>query len=202
MSKVYLFWDNSNIFISAKYVAVRRDGGAFAEKEIRIHFGNLYKLARAGRDVASAVCVGSVPPELEHVWNNLRSTGVEVELYERGEISGGEQGVDQCLQVHMLRALADAKEPGVAVLLTGDGAGFDTGIGFHADLNRMAKKGWGIEVLSWDISCKKSLKQWAQEVGVYIPLENYYDSITFMQGGRRVKPLSLAHRKKSIPKEK
>ena len=42
--EVSMFWDNSNIYIPAKFVANRREGG-FASKEIRIQFDNLYALA-------------------------------------------------------------------------------------------------------------------------------------------------------------
>ena len=94
--EVHIFWDNSNIFVPAGYVAKDRDG-TLQKRFVRIQFDNLYELARAGRPVASAVCVGSVPPELDAVWERLRGIGVEVELYERGADSGQEQGVDQCL---------------------------------------------------------------------------------------------------------
>jgi hypothetical protein len=161
---------------------------------VRIQFDNMLKLAQAGRPLASAVCVGSVPPELEDVWDRLEDAGVDIELFERGEGSGQEQGVDQCLQVYMLRALVDATAPGIAVLLTGDGAGYDEGAGFHADLERMHKRGWGVEVLSWDIACHKRLKAWAQKVGVYIPLESHYSSVTFIEKGRNSLPVSLKNR--------
>jgi hypothetical protein len=190
---VFVFWDNSNIFIPAKYLAVRRDG-AYAEQVVRIQFDSLYRLAHAGREVKGAVCLGSVPPDLKLVWDRLRATGVDVELYERGSASGAEQGVDQCLQVHMLRVLADVKPPAVAVLLTGDGAGYDTGVGYHADLERLHKAGWGIEVLSWDAACRRALKDWAAKVGRYIPLDDFYPSVTFIEGGRTATPLSLTHR--------
>jgi len=198
-SDVLIFWDNSNIFIPARYAAKRKDGVS-AEPEIRIQFDNLFNLARAGRKVKRGICVGSVPPELEHVWTKLRATGVSVELYERGQGTGTEQGVDQCRQVHMLRALADIDPPAVAVILTGDGAGYDTGAGFHADLERLAKKGWGIEVLSWDIACNKKLKSWAQQTGVYVPLENCYESVTFRERIRSAQPLSLVKRLTAKPK--
>jgi NYN domain len=193
MRGVYVFWDNSNIFIPAHQVADQREG-IHARRDIRIQFDNLFKLAKGGRPVAQAVCVGSVPPELQAVWVRLRKAGVSVELYERGAESGREQGIDQCLQVHMLRALTDASEPSVAVLLTGDGAGYLGGRGYHADLERMANKGWGVEVLSWDIACNGRLRDWAKQAGVYIPLEDYYKSITFCEGGRTVSPLSLKRR--------
>jgi hypothetical protein len=197
--RAFIFWDNSNVFIPARYVAQRREGG-FADRNIRIQFDNLLQLARAGRNAGAGVCVGSVPPELQGLWERLRAIGVTVELYERGKESGREQGVDQCLQVHMLRTLADVQPPQVAVLLTGDGQGYDTGAGYHADLERLARTGWGIEVLSWDIACNARLRAWAKETGIYSPLEDYDDSVTFIEGGRRATALSLLHRGRAKPR--
>jgi hypothetical protein len=183
---VCVFWDNSNIFIAAKNVATINEGWA-ATHQLRIEFENLYELAVAGRKVDRAVCVGSVPPELAKVWDRLRATGVIVELYERGSESGTEQGVDQCLQVHMLRAMVDIKPPGVAVLVTGDGKGYESGRGFYADLERMHKMGWGVELLSWDTAVNKRLKSWAEAAGAYVKLDDFYEFITFRKGGRRAK---------------
>ena len=179
-------------------MANRKDGGN--EHGVRIQFDQLYELAHMRRPVERALCVGSVPPDLQQVWDRLSETGVQVELYERGAESGKEQGVDQCLQVHMLRALADARQPGVAVVLTGDGKGYADGVGFHADLERMANQGWGIEVLAWDAACANGLKTWAQKVGVYVPLEDYYEHITFIQHGRRSVPLGKKRRPLATPK--
>jgi hypothetical protein len=196
----YIFWDNSNIYLSAQRAAAEREGPVDS-KSVRIQFDNLFKLARAGRQVGKAYCVGSVPPELRAVWDTLSTqTGIIPELYERGKESGKEQGVDQCLQVWMLRTLVDIRPPEVAVLLTGDGAGYADGAGFHADLQRMHKLGWGIEVLSWDIACKKALREWATKTGVYIPLEDHYESLTFIQGGRQSKPVNLTRRAKAAAK--
>jgi len=196
--QVHIFWDNSNIFIGAKSVAQEREHWS-TDKTIRINFETLYKLAAADRTVVSAVCIGSVPPELETVWDRIEKMGVTVECLERGRASGKEQGVDQSLQVHMLRSLADAAKPSVAVLLTGDGKGYCDGVGFHADLERMAKKNWGIEVISWDKCCNGRLKSWASKEGIYIKLEDYYDAVTFLEGSRQPKPLSLKNRKFALP---
>ena len=199
MKKVFVFWDNSNIFISAKTVAAQREGGD-AAYQVRIQFDNLLSLALAGRKLESAVAVGSVPPPMRHVWNSLEQAGVKVELFERGGLSGREQAVDQALQTHMLRTTIDHNgHPGIAVLLTGDGAGFLDGIGFHADLERMHKKGWGIEVMAWERTCNPRLKQWVEKIGVFVSLEDYYDSLTFTEDEagaiRRAKPLDLSKRK-------
>ncbi|MDR6293336.1 hypothetical protein E9232_005886 [Inquilinus ginsengisoli] len=192
MRKVYVFWDNSNIYISAQNALQtlgRRNSG------IRIDFENLLKLAIAGRPFARGYCVGSVPPELWAVWNELaRKTGIKPELFERGAESGKEQAVDQALQVQMLRALADELNPQIAVLLTGDGKGYHDGIGFHADLKRLHDKGWSIEVLSWDKSCASALKTWSSEVGVFIRLDDYINSVVYEQGTTNVKSLNLKNR--------
>jgi len=193
---VYLFWDNSNIYIPAQNVAAKREG-IHAPKAVRIQFDNLRQLAVAGRTLGAAVCVGSIPPDMKELWDRLRKTGVKVELFERGGESGQEQGVDQCLQVHILRAGLDNPDPQIAVLLTGDGKGYLDGVGYHADIERLQKRGWGVEVLSWDVACNARLRQWATNNGVYVPLESFYDSVTFLEGSRKVKPLNLTHRKKA-----
>ena len=194
---VYVFWDNSNIFIGAKHLP--KFQGAFSHN-IRIEFENLYKLAHANRVVKAAYAVGSIPPESKTVWNALvNKTGIVPELFERGAASGKEQAVDQALQVHILRALVDEDEPQTVVLLTGDGRGFDDGVGFHADLQRMKRKGWAIEVLSWDRTCASGLKQFAQSEGIFVPLDNFVDSIAFSAGGGSAKPLNLKGRKTAQP---
>lgn len=186
MNKVFIFWDNSNIFIGAKDIASEREG--FKSRNlIRISFPALLDLCKAGREVAQAIAVGSIPPEIRHVWNRMEGAGVEVQLFERGYESHKEQGVDAVLQVAMLRAAFDNNgSPQTVVLLTGDGRGFEDGAGFHADLERMHKKGWEIEILAWEGSCNKKMKDWGNSVGIFIPLEDYYNSITYTEDYERV----------------
>ena len=181
MDKVFIYWDNSNMFISAQQIAIEREGEA-ARYRMRIDFRNLLNLACAGREIEHATAVGSVPPELRHVWNRLENEGVTVQLLERGTMHGREQGVDQALQTVMLRDGFDYNgNPGIAVMLTGDGAGFDDGVGFHADLERMRRRGWRIEVLSWRHSCNRRMREWAEEHGKFIALDDFYESITFLE---------------------
>lgn len=191
---VLLFIDNSNIFIAGKDVSDQKDGSG-SRHNFRMEFDHLLVLALAGRPLLKAFVVGSIPPEEKTIWDRLeKSTGVKPELYERGSVTGGEQGLDQCLQVHMLRAISDYLEPQIAILMTGDGSGYDDGVGFHADLERMHSAGWGIEVLSWEGSCKKTLKQWANANGKFISLNDHYDSVTFVKGSRRSSQVNLSNR--------
>lgn len=181
MEKVFIYWDNSNIFISAQQVAIEREGEG-TRYRVRIHFRNLLRLAHGERGIERAMAVGSIPPELKHVWNRLESEGVTVQLFERGATQGREQGVDQALQTTMLRDAVDYNgNPGIAVLLTGDGSGFYDGAGFHADLERMHQRGWRIEVLSWEHSCNSRMREWAKCNGKFIALDDYYESVTFLE---------------------
>ena len=190
MERVFIYWDNSNIFISARDAAVEREGGD-ARYRVRIDFRNMLELARAGRPVQRAVAVGSVPPELRHVWNRLEGEGVTVSLLERGALEGREQGVDSVLQTAMLRdALDHNGDPGTAVLLTGDGAGFLDGVGFHADLERMYARGWRIEVISWRRSCSNRMRKWAERSGKFIALDDFYESVTFLEPPAPGRPIA------------
>ena len=111
----------------------------------------------------------------------MENDGVTVELLERGAIEGREQGVDQTLQTAMLRDALDYNgDPGIAVLLTGDGSGFIDGVGFHADLERMHRRGWRIEVLSWRHSCNRRMREWAEQNGTFVALDDFYENITFL----------------------
>ncbi len=168
--KVYLFWDNSNIFISARQVVPYKDPRA-VENALRVHFLNLYKLAVAGRSYGGGMAVGSVPPEQRGLWGKMKEdTGIDLVLLERGEISGTEQGVDQMLQTHMLRTALDNQDnPQVAVLPYRRWRRLQRWHRFPTRImERLYKNGWGVEVLAWDVSCKRELKEWAEKVGVYV----------------------------------
>lgn len=192
MEKAFIYWDNSNIFIGAREAAVEHEGDD-TRWRVRLHFGNLLRLAHAGRPVERAMAVGSVPPELRMVWNRLEAEGVNVELFERGEASGREQGVDQALQTHMLRHALDYNgDPGIVVLMTGDGAGFYDGVGFHADIERMHARGWRIEVLSWRDSCNSRMRKWVESNGLFVALDDHYDSVTFLAPAAAGAPLAAA----------
>ncbi len=190
MGKVFIYWDNSNIFISAQQVAADTEGEE-ARSRARIHFPNLMELAHGRREIQRAIAVGSVPPELRHVWNRIENEGVTVQLQERGALHGREIGVDQALQTAMLRDTVDFNgSPGIVVLLTGDGAGFDDGVGFHADLERMHRRGWLIEVLSWRHSCSRRMREWAEANGKFIALDDFYSSITFLEPPAPGRPIA------------
>ena len=151
MDRVFVYWDNSNIFLEAQRLAAERELGPAARYRVRIHFENMLRLAHADRPMQRALAAGSVPPEMRQLWNRMEASGVEIFLFDRGDPGRGEQEMpDRVLQLRMLEDALDFNgDPGVAVLLTGDGAGYLDGAGFHSALERMHRRGWRVEILSW-----------------------------------------------------
>ena len=186
MNRVFICWDNSNIFHEAQRLAEERSEGPNARYRIRGHFDNMLRLAHADRPIERALAVGSVPPEMRQLWNRMESNGIEVRLFDRGSRERDEQEMpDRLLQLRMLEDALDYNgNPGIVVLLTGDGAGYLEGAGFHSTLERMHRRGWRIEILSWVHACNQRMRRWAESNGVFVPLDDFYDAITFMEPSR------------------
>ncbi|MXY93975.1 MAG: NYN domain-containing protein [Caldilineaceae bacterium SB0670_bin_27] len=194
MDSVFIYWDNSNIFHEAQRLAEERGEGPNARYRVRIHFDHMLRLGHADRPVKKALAAGSVPPELRQLWNRMESRGVEVQLFDRGTPDRGEQEMpDRVLQLRMLEDALDFNgDPGIVVMLTGDGAGYLEGAGFHSTLERMHKRGWRVEILSWAHSCNQRMREWAEENGAFIALDDFYESITFMEPSRPGHELAAA----------
>ena len=185
MDNVFIYWDNSNIFHEAQRLAEEREEGEGARYRVRINFNNMLRLAHADRPLQKALAVGSVPPEMRQLWNRMENKGVEVRLFDRGLGRGEQEVPDRLLQLQMLEDGWDYNgTPGIVVLLTGDGAGYSEGAGFHSTLERMHKRGWQVEILSWAHSCNQRMRHWAEENGVFVALDDFYEAITFMEPSR------------------
>lgn len=186
MDRVFIYWDNSNIFHEAQRLAEEQDEGPGARYRVRIHFENLLRLAHANRPLQKAVVAGSVPPEMRQLWNRMESAGIEAHLFDRGAVHRGEQEMpDRVLQLRMLEDALDFNgDPGIVVLLTGDGAGYLEGTGFHSTLERMHKRGWRVEILSWAHSTNQRMRRWAEANGIFVALDDFYRAITFMNPSR------------------
>ena len=186
MKKAFIYWDNSNIYIGAKRASTQLDpneDGAFIR--VRINLKHLYYLARNRLDVERIVVATSSPPELTELANlflSLSGSGKgEVLDFTRGEEDPTEQEVpDTRLQLRMLEAMCDC-EPGVVVVLTGDGSGYEQGTGFWRTLERMHKNGWEVELLSWKEQCHSGLRKWLELNGKFVPLDDHYKSITYLK---------------------
>lgn len=147
----------------------------------------------------SAIAVGALPPPLRHAWNRLEQAGVKVELLERGSLPAREQAVDQAWHTPLLRQALDSDgTPGVALMPTADGSGFLDGAGFQAESARVRGTGGGVGVLGWARTSDPRMKQWAEQIGGGLSLEDARAAIPFTDEAtgpiRRANPLDLTKR--------
>ena len=182
---MYIFWDNSNIhYAGLNHVFPTKDPAAIKEN-YRTYFKGLLNLVQQGRIIDNIFFAGSIPPKGDSLWNAVRQLGITPSLLPRSINDGEADTTDHVLQLALLRLAFDHPEPSTIALLTGDGAGINSGEGFLADAKRLSEKGWQFEVYSWDIACHSELRSFATENGKYYKLEDYYDNITYIQKGRR-----------------
>lgn len=136
MSKVHIFWDNSNIhFVGLNNVMPIKEPG-HDRGDYRTYFKGLLQLAHRGRETGKVYLAGSIPPENDSLWNYIKSLGIQVELLERTK-ENRENANDVSIQAAMLRtAMDNLGENDTFVLLTGDGAG-------SLEIYRELKKKWG-----------------------------------------------------------
>lgn len=183
-SYVCLYVDNSNVFHEGQRFATTVKGEPRAD--FRLYFKNFMKLVVAGRKVAEVVWAGSIPPGNDDLWTYLEGLGIKPDLIPRAD-SGENETVDHKIQLRMHRHARKYKaSPGTMILATGDGKGYFKEEGFLYDVEGFVQDGWNIEVVSWDHSCHGELKKFAVKHGKYIKLDDYYEKISFVKGGRIV----------------
>lgn len=188
---MFLFWDNSNIHFSGLDAVYPHLEPGEPREIYRTYFKNLFDLVRNGRNVKEAYAAGSVPPPSDDLWGHLKNLGINMTLLDRTAGGKEQDSVDMSLQTNMFRVAVD-NPPDTMVLLTGDGAGGKLGKGFLSDIQRIHEKlGWDFEVYAWENTCNRYLKAYAEKEGLFVPLEKYYKSITFLKGKRVAEPLII-----------
>ena len=186
---VCIYVDNSNIYIGGQETAKHKkeDSGS-----LRIAFDNfLYLITHGDMAFDEMVWAGSGNSEHEEIFKGIADKGIDLQLIPRAE-SGENETVDQAIQLSMYRHHRKYREnPGTMVLCTGDGKGFSEEKGFLYDVKGFTEDGWKLNLFSWDFICHHGLKNFAKTHGHYVPLEHYYDSITFIKDGRHAHPVKL-----------
>jgi hypothetical protein len=189
MRVVHLFIDLSNLWFSAREEARARGE---LELALRLHAEHLWQLLSAGRQVETAILVANC--ELPTAALAFYRRFFEVILVEPGLRSGTEQAGDEMLQNAIYRTIGRPGASGTIVLVTGDGAGWIQGRGFCPALAEARLRGFGVEVLAFTRSTNRHLRALAETIGVYLPLEDFYSSITFVERARWATPVDLQHR--------
>ena len=181
----YYFTSTGDYSIEAQHIAEDTEKDKYGDDvafRLRLDFRNLIQLFQEDRAIRKAVVAGSVPPEMKDVWKQLEREGIRTEIIDKSQTGGAEHNLpDMTLQWEMLHDAITETPCGTAVLLTGDGAGWELGRGFLPTVQAMKRRGWKIELHSWQDSCNRRLMKWAQRNGVFVRLDDFYESITYIK---------------------
>lgn len=188
-ARASLFVDWSNIYIGRRQAANRCGEDPLA---VRVSATRLASLMAFGRPLAERIAVVNAATTPEQALRRIAEGFRVVGAWPAAD--GFEQTNDALLRERMWEAL-ETLEPGVMAVASGDGNGWDLGEGFSRPLLAARRRGWALEVLSWRESLHRRLESTVCELGgAVILLDDYYEQITFVEGGRVLRPLNLTHR--------
>jgi uncharacterized LabA/DUF88 family protein len=143
---VYIYIDNSNIWIEGKKIAARNRGKDMGER-YRIDFGKLLREVASGRTIYSARLYGSRPPPADSVWKAAATLGIRPTILDRNR-RNKEKGVDTELILDVGETLSEVPVHETVILVAGDGD-------YIPLCERIGKRKWAAEVHFWDNAAEK-----------------------------------------------
>jgi hypothetical protein len=178
---LYVYVDNSNIWIEGQRIAAVRSGAA---PDIRTaldqgitaawtyDFGRLYGLlCPLGEKVGRSILFGSRPPENDSIWQRMRDADFEVETFDRSPFTNREKQVDNALGTRMLEdsfTYMKAANGDTAVLAAGDGD-------FLPTIQSLQRRGLGVRVVSWSHAVSHQLRDSADE---FVELDPHFNHLS------------------------
>jgi uncharacterized LabA/DUF88 family protein len=156
---IYIFCDNSNIFIEGQWAAGRADGMKGPNTEFRIDYGQLLSVCAGGRRVEQAKLYGSVPPANDSLWRYIQKQGWNVKTMERN-LANKEKGLDLEIALDMNDLSRDVPAA-TMLLLAGDGD-------YLSLIPRLQQRGWKVEIAFYQ-NVALSIRTLAD---CFIPLED------------------------------
>jgi len=164
---VYIFCDNSNIYIEGQWAAGRADGMRGPNTEFRIDYGQLLMVCADNRRVAQAKLYGSVPPPNDSLWRAMEKQGWDVKTIQRNQ-ADKEKGLDIEIALDMYELSREVTPPATMVLLAGDGD-------YQTLIPRLQAKGWKVEIAFYE-NVALSIKTLADR---FVSLETRLHEIRF-----------------------
>ena len=176
---IYIFVDDSNIWIAAKQLRSRLKRYKTSEDHrVRIDMGKLADVLADGRTIEQGILYGSEPPPHDTVWNKIREKGFRVKSEHRHILTGKEKKIDTGLvaDITATAILTPQDQRTTIIVVTGDADVIPA-------LDKVIEAGnWQIEVYMWDHALSKELKKYAashpKEVEV-TPLDKYFEKLAF-----------------------
>lgn len=145
---VYVFVDNSNVWIEGKRLSGRRSKPPVeSNHRYRVDYGNLLGVVQDGRLLGDIPRLyGSEPPPNDSVWKRIEKQGFKVEVFRRN-VFNKEKGVDMKMGLDVGRLVYSFVTPTTVIIVAGDGD-------FVPVIEEAQSRGWSVEVWYWSNAAK------------------------------------------------
>jgi uncharacterized LabA/DUF88 family protein len=140
---LYVFVDNSNLWIEGKKVSGRKGTPPVPSNyNYRVEYGKLLKHIVGTRKLADVPKLyGSEPPPNDSVWKMIKSKGFDVQVFKRN-IFNKEKGVDMKMGIDVTKLTLQVSPPQTIALVCGDAD-------FVPVVEQAHEQGWKVEVWYW-----------------------------------------------------
>ena len=144
LKSIYIFVDNSNIWITGKEVSGRsRARPVRSNYWYRVDFGKLLDLVQGQRPLGDMPKLyGSEPPRVDSVWKRIKEHGFDVTLFKRN-IFNKEKGLDMKLGMDVTMLAMRVRPPGIVALVARDAD-------YEPVVMQIKSMGWEVEVWYWN----------------------------------------------------
>ncbi len=121
MRDLYVFVDNSNLWIEGKKVSGRQSTPSVpSNHNYRIEYGRLLNHVVGTRTLIDVPRLyGSKPPPNDSVWGMIRAKGFDVQVFNRN-IFNKEKGVDMKMGIDITKLTLLTKPPAIVAVVAGD----------------------------------------------------------------------------------
>ena len=178
---LYVYVDNSNIWIEGKRVSAVRKGlvtnisqaitKGILDRSWSYDFGRLYKAVCPDEaQIGRSALFGSRPPEDDSVWEAARHRGFEVEVFDRNA-ANKEKGVDSAIITMMLEDSYQhmkSDRGDKVVLVAGDRD-------YVPPVKALASRGFKTHVVCWRHATGKELIESADD---FTALDDFFDYLS------------------------
>jgi len=177
---IYVYVDNSNVFIEGKRVSAVKKKLASNIKDAmnngtldnswRLDFGRLHNCisVQLEDNIEKAVLFGSRPPENDSVWKTAKSHGFQTVIMDRN-IANKEKKVDSSIITEMMKDAYKVidKDEDTIVLVAGDGD-------FVPTIESLRDDGFDVKVFFWGHGSGELAK-----VGDFVNLDTHLDNLGY-----------------------
>lgn len=178
MQKLFVYIDNSNLFIEGQRLSAVRRGYAtdiydaqdrkVFDFQWNIDYGKLHKfLTEQGTELAAVKLWGSIPPH-DSFWKMVEQSGFEVRTFQRSA-SGREKKVDVAIAHQITKDAYSGvvpKQEGVIVLVAGDRD-------FVPVVEDLRAEGFTFHVVFWD----QAARELKEAASYFISLDSRIDAL-------------------------